>query len=417
MKIQRAVGDISNAFQEKTRKALLWMNLSHEPFVILYALLPFILRKNLNASILQISILSALRPILPVFSFYWSANLKRNRLRSNLIGAWALARLPFLLVPWVNNVWYLIFCCAVYEFFNKSGIPALIEILKINIPKKEREASYTLFFVLSFLESIALGFVIAWVLDWDSSLWSTLFGFSAIIGLTSVFFQLAVPIPLEPSSLLSESLGVQTRSVSQRIIQPWKDIFSLLKAHPDFAHFQYGFMLGGFSLMLVAPSLSIFYVDYLELAFSSVVTGRSILMGAGIVISSWFWKRILIKERVPQLTQWILFGFACYLFFMVCSQAHIGYFYLSFLFYGIAQAGSHLLWNLSGILFSENENSAPFSRLNILMLGLRGAVAPALGGILCNLLGPIPIFITGIALCLLGMGYTSRRSKIGRWAA
>lgn len=179
-----------------------------------------------------------------------------------------------------------------YELFNKSGIPALVEILKINIPKETREATYTLYFVLSFLESICLGFVIAWALDWDSSIWQILVGGSALIGLSSVFFQLAVPIPQEQI----ESIPETTRS--QRIVQPWKEAFALLKAHPEFARFQYGFMLGGFSLMLVAPSLSVFYVDYLDLPFSSVVTGRSILMGAGIVLSSWFWKRILTRERV-----------------------------------------------------------------------------------------------------------------------
>ena len=184
-------------FPTKTRKALLWMNLSHEPFVVLYALLPFILRKDLGASILQISILAALRPILPVFFFYWSANLtnRKNRLRSNLIGAWALARLPFLLVPWVENVWYLIFCCAVYELFNKSGIPALIEILKINLPKESRERTYTLYFVLTFLESILLGLFMARLLDRYSSGWQILCGMTALLGLSSILLQLKVPLP------------------------------------------------------------------------------------------------------------------------------------------------------------------------------------------------------------------------------
>jgi hypothetical protein len=68
-------------FPIQTRRALLWMNLSHEPFVVLYTLLPFIIRKDLHASLLQISILTALRPVLPLFSFYWSANLSRQRHR------------------------------------------------------------------------------------------------------------------------------------------------------------------------------------------------------------------------------------------------------------------------------------------------------------------------------------------------
>lgn len=411
MKRLKSLDSISNVFHEKTRRALLWMNLSHEPFAVLYALLPFIFRKDLNASILHVSILSALRPILPVFSFYWSANLKnrKNRLRSNLIGAWAIARLPFLFVPWINNIWYLIFCCAVYELFNKSGIPALIEILKINIPKETREKTYTLYFVLSFLESILLGFAIAYFLDWNSSLWPMLFGVSSLIGLSSVFLQFAVPIPFEPSDPISET------TLSQRIVQPWKEAFALLRENPGFARFQYGFMLGGFSLMFISPSLAIFYVDYLALPHSSVVVGRSILMGAGISLSAWLWKRFLTKDRVPQLTQWILFGFSCYLMFLILSQFHIGCFYLSFFFYGIAQAGSHLLWNLSGILFSANEDSSPFSRLNILMLGLRGIAAPALGGISCSLLGPIPTLAIGTMICFTGiiyMNYSSRAQKL-----
>lgn len=391
----------SDIFQARTRQALLWMNLSNEPFVVLYALLAFILRKDLNASLLQISILSALRPVLPVFSFYWSAHLtnRKSLLRLNLVGAWAIARIPFLFVPWFGSVWYLIFCCAVYELFNKSGIPALIEILKINIPKEAREKTYTLYFVLSFVESILLGIFMAGILDHFSSAWQTLCACTALISLTSIFFQMRVPLPLDnftpPPSL----------SLSERIIQPWKDAFSLLKKRPDFAHFQYGFMVGGFGLMLIAPSLSVFYVDTLNLSHSEIVTGRSILMGIGVVLSSYFWRLSLAKKTVSQLTRWILFGFALYPLFLVFSQAHMIWFYVSFVLYGIAQAGSHLLWNLSGTLFAADEDSSPFSRVNILMLGLRGAIAPALGGVLCDLLGPAPILLLGGAICLGGVLY------------
>lgn len=394
----------TSSFREKTKKALLWMNLSHEPLVVLYVLLPFILRKNLNASILQISILSALRPILPLFSFYWSANItnRQNLLRSNLIGAWVLARLPFLCVPWFTNVWYLIFCCACYELFNKSGIPALVEILKINIPKENRDSTYMLYFVLSFIESILLGIIIASVLSWDPSIWPILVGMSALIGLTSIFFQILIPIPVKVESLSSTNTKT---TIQEKILSPWKESFALLSNHPEFAKFQYGFMIGGFSLMLVSPSLCVFYANSLQVSHSSVVTGRSILMGFGIVLSSWFWRKILTKERVPQLTQWILLGFASYLLFMILAVFRLEWFYVSFFFYGVAQAGSHILWNLSGILFSEKGDSSPFSRLNILMLGLRGMIAPALGGILCNLFGPEPILVLGAFMCLAGALY------------
>ena len=398
----------SDVFHRKTRLALLWMNLSNEPFVVLYTLLPFILRKDLGASLLQISILTALRPVLPVFSFYWSANLtnKKHLLRSNLIGAWVLARLPFLFVPWIHNGWYLILCCAVYEFFNKSGIPALMEILKINLPKESRENTYTFYFVLSFVESILLGLFMGGLLDLHQRSWQFLCCFTALIGLSSIFLQIRVPIPKK--ELLNT---IPPLPIKKRLIQPWEEALTLLKTRPDFANFQYGFMAGGFGLMLISPSLSIFYVDSLKIDHSQLITGRSILMGLGIVISSYFWKKAMSRLSVSQLTSRILVGFGLFPLILILSLINMQWFYLSFIFYGIAQAGSHLLWNLSGTLFAADEDSSPFYRVNILMVGLRGIIAPVLGGLMCKFLGPVPTLVLGALICLGGALYMRSSSK------
>src|SRR3989339_709155 len=383
--MKESIKNTLDVFHTKTRRALLWMNLSNEPFVVLYTLLPFILRKDLGATLLQISILTALRPVLPVFSFYWSANItnRRHLLRSNLIGAWVLGRLPFLFIPWMDSIWYIIFCCAVYEFFNKSGIPALIEILKINIPKEAREKTYTFYFVLSFIESILLGLFMGGLLDLHENSWKILCSLTALIGLSSLFVQIRVPISIDPIAT-----ALPTLPLKSRILGPWKEAFNLMKNRPDFARFQWGFMMGGFGLMLIAPSLSLFYVDTLNLAHSQLITGRSIFMGIGVVLSSFFWKKALAKLETSQLTLRILIGFGLFPLALVLAPFQIHWFYFSFILYGIAQSGSHLLWNLSGTLFAKDEDSSQFSRVNILMLGLRGIIAPALGGILCQVFGP-----------------------------
>jgi predicted MFS family arabinose efflux permease len=338
-----------------------------------------------------------------MFSFYWSAHItgRRNLLRANLIGAWILARLPFLFVPWIENSWYLIFCCASYELFHKSGIPALMEILKINIPKETREKTFTLYFVISFLESILLGLFIGKILDTYSFAWQIICGATALLGLSSIFLQLRVPIPH-----LTQEPPPSNLKPLERIIKPWQEAYALLKKYPEFARFQWGFMMGGFGLMLIAPSLSVFYVDSLNLSHVDIVTGRSVLMGLGIVLSSYFWQHKLRTTPIAQTTATILIGFSLYPLLLAFSPFHMGSFYLAFIVYGIAQAGSHILWNLSGTLFSQEEDSSPFSRLNILMLGLRGAIAPALGGLSCQLFGPIPLLITGSLICSLGALYT-----------
>src|SRR6185437_12364333 len=125
----------------RTRLALLWMNLSNEPLAAMYSLLPFILCKDLHASTFQLTLFATLRPVLSVFSFYWGSFLayRKNRLLPNLIGAWVLARLPFLYFPLIDNFWYLLFACGVYQLFSRAATPALMEILKRQIPKEPRE--------------------------------------------------------------------------------------------------------------------------------------------------------------------------------------------------------------------------------------------------------------------------------------
>ncbi len=388
----------------KTRLALLWMNLTAEPLIALYTLLPFILRKDLNASVLQISVFVALRPVLSVFSFYWGAYLthRRNKLLSNLMGAWALAHLPFLFLPFTSNIWFLLLACACFQLFSRAGNPALIEILKTNIPKKPREHIFSLYYLLGFIESVVLGVTIANILDGSSGNWKILFFISALVGLSSLFLQMRIPTKQEE--------GQNTPFPS--LIRPILESFALMKRRPDFAHFQCGFMIGGFSLMLIAPALCIFYADVLELTHSNIVIARFILMGIGVVLSTFLWKKGIGGLDVNKLTGWILVGFALFPLILLFAQINLFFLYFAFFLYGIAQAGSHLLWNLSGTLFAQNENSAPYSSTNILMVGFRGAIAPVLGGYLCQLIGPAYVLGIGALLPILGAIYMKVRKPV-----
>ena len=75
---------------------------------------------------------------------------------------------------------------------------------------------------------------------------------------------------------------------------------------------------------------------------------------------------------------------------------------LSLLFYGITQGGSHLIWHLSGSFFAGKDNSAQFSTVNVLTVGIRGVIAPLTGCILCKLLGPITVLLLGSICCFYG---------------
>ncbi len=384
---------------ETTRFALLWMNLASEPLIALYTLLPFILRKELGASVLQLSLFVMIRPLLSVFSFYWSTFQKRG-LVSNLIGACILANLPFVFFPFVDNVWLLLGACAIYQLFSRAGTPALIEIIKRKIPEKPRAHIFSLYFILSFIESGILGMVVGNLLDHNTIPWKYLFLIAALMGLSSVLIQRKIALPKE-----KEGRGELSKN-------PLRTSFALLRSRPDFARFQWGFMFGGFALMLMAPALSIFYADTLALSYEKMSLARYIFMGIGVALSSMLWKRGLQALQIHKITGWVLLGFGLFPVALLAAPWNPLCLYAAFFIYGIAQAGSHLLWNLSGTVFAKNEDSSPYTAVNLLMLGLRGVVAPFLGGILCDLCGPLTVLITGALICFAGMAYMLQSARV-----
>ncbi len=381
----------------KTRFALLWTSLLNEPFLALYALLPFIFRKDVGASAFQIALLTTLRPVVSLISFYWSAKVAKraDRLRSNLVISGILARLPFLCVPFIHNVWFLIFASAIYMLFSRAGIPAWMEILKLNLPKEERERLFSLSSALGYAEGVLLALSIGAMLDMAGSMWKVLFFASALVGIGGVLIQKRIPVhaeKIDPAPMAKEN----------GLLKPWKDTWHLMRSRPDFARFQWGFMAGGFGIMLVIAMLPLFFVDVLHLSHADFAAGRSICMGLGFVASSPFWGNALGRTGIMPVTAWVCIGFGLFPALLILAPYSLAWFYVAYFIYGIAQGGSHIVWHLSGPIFAGNEDSSQFSSVNVIMVGMRGMIAPFLGSLLYAFLGALPVLIAGMLLCFCG---------------
>lgn len=382
----------------KTKLSLLWMNLSNEPLLAIFRLIPFIMRKELDATTFQISLFAMMSPILSVVSFYWGAwlTVRKNQLLPSLIAAWILARVPFLFFPYINTFWMMFACCGIYHIFSKASTPALMEILKRNIPKKTREHVFSLYYVLSVLEGIVIGLLLTYGLNICDNNWRVIFLTCALMSFTSVFVQLRIKIPPQDEEKdLSDML-------KSRKTQPLKESFNLLKTRPDFARFQWGFMVGGLALMLISPVRSIFSADLLSVSIADVTTVQFVFVGIGMAASSFMWKRALEVYGIDRITACLIVGFGVFPILLLLSSVHIAWFYIAHLAYGIVQGGSHLVWHLSGPIFAKDQSSTPFTTINVLMIGLRGSIGPALGGLLCYAFGPIAVLILSAIIGLTG---------------
>lgn len=389
---------IAASTQKKPIAALMSVALLQEPLTCLFIWLPFILRKQCGATAFILSLLATIKPVVSLLSFYWSQFvMERGWSNRQIVGiSGFLARVPFLFFPFIDSIPYDIFATAAYLFFSKASIPGWMETLKLNFDAASFKKWFSWSTTLGYVEGMFLAWGLGYLFDHSLLAWRYLFAISAVIGMIGVLGQTRFPLSL----LIQPPLKDIT--LKTLFVKPIQDALEVLNLRKDFALFQKGFMYGGLGIMLVNVVLPLFLVDILDLKHLDYANCRYFLMGIGFILFSPLWQKWMEKRSIFRMTQWICLGFGAYVVLLYGAVFSSMCLYLAFFLYGVFQAGSHLIWHLSGPVFAKNEDSKIFSSVNLVMVGLRGVVGPLLGTLLYVHFGPWLPFALGLTCCLIG---------------
>lgn len=393
---------ITTRSNNKTRLAILLAAVLKEPFTCLYTLLPFFLLRDLSALSLQIAILTTLKPVSSFFSFYYSELISRKAitLKRGMLLSGLLARIGFIPALLTDNASLYILGSTIYMIFSRAEIPAWMEIIKKNVSEERWQSSFSLGSVVSYSSGMLLTLLFASYVDVSAVIWKSFFALSLLLGAVGVLVQ----------SLLVENdqqIVPLRATLKQSIFTPIKDAFSLMKEKKDFRRFQWSFMIGGFGLMIIQPVIPIYFSSVLDIKYSDLMVAFCVCKALGFVVTTPVWSSLLKKIHPSFFVLFVLFGFALFSFGLIFSSISINCIFLAYLVFGVAQAGSHLIWHLSGPLFSGEESSSRYSGVNIVMVGVRGLVGPLCGWLLLFVMDPIMIFALSMLLSLGGGIYYS----------
>ncbi|MBM3192421.1 MAG: MFS transporter, partial [Chlamydiae bacterium] len=233
--------------------------------------------------------------------------------------------------------------------------------------------------------------------------WEWLFSFAAGFGILSSLF--LISIPMQYTSISCSGIRQQKFNIKQKIFKPWQQVWQLIARRRDFTIFQIGFMLGGSGLMIMQPALPQFFVDILHLSFTEMGVAIALCKGIGVALTSPLWTRLFRRSNIFQLSALVTIFAAFFPIFLFASSFHISLLYFAYAFYGIMQAGSELSWHMSGLVFAQESDSSTFSITNVLTVGMRGCIVPALGSLLLPFIQPLGVLLSGVLLCLLASGY------------
>lgn len=409
MEVKSSFYDI---YLHKTRLAYTWTRILNTPFWALYTLLPFIMCKDLHATPWQIACIISLKPIVSLFSLYWSSLIqsRRDRLVSNIIWAGVFSHLPFLFVPFVSHPWFFVLASGVYMLFYRGVHPAWMEILKINVPEEDRKHVFAYGSAFYHVGGALLAIVLGWLLDGYYQAWRWLFPLTALLPLWAIVLQAALPIR---KGAIEEPVIASPFSFKDQIKKPWQEALALLRKRPDFTRFQIGFMLGGGGLMLWQPALPIFFFDTLNLNYKELTLAMTLCKSIGYTAALPLWTKAMSRKDIFSFSSAVTALAALFPIGLMAAQWHLAWLYGAYLLYGMMQAGSELSWNLSGPIFSKHEDSSTYSGVNVVSIGLRGCIAPPLGSFLCNFTNATAALIVGGGFCLLATWqmYLSRKRE------
>jgi hypothetical protein len=176
-------------------------------------------------------------------------------------------------------------------------------------------------------------------------------------------------------------------------------------------------MMGGIGLMLIMPALVLYSADDLAISHVDMTMSRFVWMGIGFVLATSFWRKRIALQGIYRLTGVVCLIFALSALCWILAGWGTIWFFIAFFLYGVAQAGSHLIWHLSGPLFAGNGDSSLFSTVNILTVGLRGLIVPFMASLLCVWIGPLYVIALGLAWCLAGAIYLFAQKDVKEYAA
>ena len=187
------------------------------------------------------------------------------------------------------------------------------------------------------------------------------------------------------------------------MIKPWQLAFQLMSNRHDFLRYQVGFFLCGSGLVMATAVLPLYFINVLNISFGEFVVARLICLSIGYVLSSKFWSGKLNSLPIFEFMVYVMICFILFAIFLILASFNVSFLYVAYLVYGVAQAGSQLSWNLSGPIFAKNESSTAFTSINVLMVGVRGCIAPAVGMLIYVYLSSSMVFISFIILSFIAI--------------
>jgi hypothetical protein len=315
-----------------------------------------------------------------LFAAWWSGLLDRREKSSTFLVFGMLGRLSLLLVAVAASAASFTAVIAVATFLYGAVVPASNALLQRNFTAAERGRVLGLGIALQALTAIAVSLLVGRLYDWRPEAYRLVYPAAAVCGFFSCLSLARVRFRTRPGDaperkLFGAGLGGALAGALRR---PFAGAFVLLRGDQGFRRYEMGFMAYGLAWMMLQPTIPVFLVEKLQVAYAEVANARGLIYFTMIAALSHPLGRLLDRVgpiRVSRLAFVILTAFP-----LLLAAAHgVGAAYLAFLVYGCGMAAVNLGWTTGPIHFAGTRDSAGYMGAHVALVGVRAIVGGPFG--------------------------------------
>lgn len=292
--------------------------------------------------------------------------MRGRRTKNFAVWCWMVGRSMFLIMAFVNQVYWLLAIISIFFILEQFPSPAYTRIVQGIYPVEIRGQAMSLVRLGMTVAIVAMTPLAGWMLDhWGHQL---LFPIAAVFGILSTW--------------MFSRLDVDEGKLPPRQTRSMGSLWGLLRHNRNFAIHMIGLTLYGVGALIGAAYYPIVQVDRLQLSYTELAL-LSMAQSVAWLLSYLYWGREVDKRGGI----WVMranLALGAFVPFFYIFATHGWMLLPSFIAQGIISGGLDLGFVNTLIRLAEADKLIEYSAIQSTIAGIRGVIAPFVGVFLVN---------------------------------
>lgn len=350
-----------------------------------------ILKKSLEASNFEVTVLIFMTSIAFLFSIYGAEIINRAAKPGMAVFILGSAGKLFLfLIPLFNTPVIFIFSIAVMSIIDSLLLPTWNIVYKHNYTPDKRSSLYSYASSLSTAALLLMATVFGYFLDINHDLYKIFFPVAGVLGIL-MYFNLMKMLNFffkDEKEKVQRNFRMDFTLLKDILILPIRNSIRILKTNRRFLMFEINFFVYGMAFMISSPAIPVFLVDGLNLAYTPISFARGLIFHSALIIFTPISGKIL---GINNPTKFSGYMFLLLIFFPIILLAAkyfpmwgiydspVEILFFAFFVFGTAMSGVTIAWNLSSIYYAPHNEVSNYQAVHVTLTGVRGLFSPILG--------------------------------------